>query len=153
MTALTDPWSTPDNPLGSQAPQPSYLARADLVEAGALAVAMTDAWAPGDVEPIAPEFGDTSHRDVMVDLAAEVLAAAYPQVTTAEEIDALAWRTVLINDQGHVQQRVVAPDNRLDHGGKPWSKPGGEMGRHRVGWTSAELAASGPWTVVFRGQS
>ena len=147
---IADPWSTPDNPLGSQAPKPIWTTRADLIEAGALAAGSTDAWEPAHLAPIVPEFGDTSHRDILVDLATDVLDAAYPQVTTAEEIEALGWMTVLVNDQGHVRQRTIAPDNRLDHGGKPWSQPGADGGRHRVGWSSAELAVSGPWTVVHR---
>lgn len=142
-----DPWFT-----GLPA-DPRTVTRAELIELAArvlMGYSPDHVWTEADLGPISAFDDETSSRDLFVGYATEALDATYPVVRTEAEIEALGWMTVVVNGQGSVRERVIAPDNHLDHGGKPWSTPGSDRGRHRVGQTSASLAMSGPWTVVVR---
>lgn len=79
-----DPWATQ--------PEPRYLTRDDRIEAAAKTFALLDN--AGNVE-------DTDRTNARV-----ALDAAYPQVTTAAQLEALPSGTVIVSDTGMVLIRV-----------------------------------------------
>ena len=70
MTAELDPWGTP--------PEPVYLTRSDRIRAAADVIASADVTAPTAA-------------------ATAALQAAYPELHTAAELDALPYGTLIIS--------------------------------------------------------
>lgn len=144
MTAIEDPWSTGTT-------EPTYVTRSDREVAGARALIdqypweVTEAW---DNLPV-------QARQAYITDAAAVLDAAYPQVRSAADIEALPQGTLIVSTSGLVYVRALVGGLNQASGTtvgtlKVWEQPGAwESGRkvHRL--TSQQVAAGGQvWTVV-----
>jgi hypothetical protein len=134
-----DPWAI--------ATQPRALTRTDLIDLAAKAVSGYSPereWTDDDTSPLV-SFSTRSHKDGMVELATEVLDAAYPVVSTAAEIEALraSGHAVIVSAEG--------VEWRRDQHGVEWVRLG--KNERLVRASSEQLAINGPWTVVWRGES
>jgi len=80
-------------------------ARDQLVERVALAMTgRSGGWTKQDREPVSP-LGADSHASIMIDLVREVLDAAYPQITTVADREALSVGTVVRSAAGTIACR------------------------------------------------
>ncbi len=145
---IADPWAV------GIAPEPRAFTRDDRVLAAAEAI-FEAVEPPSNAEYLKWNEMPVFVRDAYMDDAAAALDVAYPLVESAEEIDALPQGTIIVNQSGTVMRREM-------HGGlarvdgssvgtlEVWEQPGErETGRKPVRKSSATLAMSGPWTVVW----
>jgi hypothetical protein len=123
-----DPWATQ--------PEPRYLTRDDRIEAAAKTFALLDN--AGNVE-------DTDRTNARV-----ALDAAYPQVTTAAQLEALPPGTVIVSDTGQVFFRI---DRKLSP--YVWLENRNHSYGLALASSSASIAANAAiwghvWTVVHQ---